>query len=204
MTRSIFIFLSSFVLTINVATAQNFSSQLWHDGWLVTTELDTLRGAVMYDMMIDAVKLSQGDVVKTFSARKLLFFTIFDQSLQSFRQFYSLPFSVSQGYKAPMVFEVLYEGPLTLLIREMIVEETVPAMYAYQLGPSGTRQRITYTYYFLDKNGNISEYTGKKQDLMVLMGKQAPKVKQFMKENKLRADRMRDLVRVTAFYNSLI
>jgi hypothetical protein len=192
-------------LAFTQAESQNFSALKWHKGWAVTSDQDTIRGEIMYDMGADAIKVNMGDVVMTYSSRKLLFFTIFDEDLQNYRQFYSLPFNVTFDYKSPILFEVLYEGPLTLLIREAIVEETVPAMYGYQtIGGNGTRYRLVYTYYFLDKNGNVNQFNGKKRELLDMLGKQSNKVSQFMKENKLKPDRMQDLVRITAFYNSII
>lgn len=170
---------------------------------MVTSEQDTLQGNIKYDMTADAVQIQVGEVMKTYSSRKLLFFEIFDESVETYRQFYSLAYAVNYDYKVPILFEVLYEGPLTLLIREAIVEETIPQMQTYAMGGYNTRQRLAYTYYFLDSKGNITLYNGKKGELNALMGNKMPSVKEFIKDNKLKTDRMRDLVRITAFYNSL-
>lgn len=181
-----------------------FPSEIWHEGWLVTSDRDTLKGYLKYDMEADAVQVKNGEVVKTYSSRGLIFFEIFDESVDNYRQFYSLPFQVNYDYKVPILFEVLYEGPLTLLVRESIVEETVPQMQTMAMGTFNTRMRLSYTYYFLDKKGNITQYTGKRNDLFSIMGNKSGKVKGFMKDNRLKPDRMRDLVRITAFYNSII
>lgn len=183
--------------------AQSFPSQMWHEGWMVNSEQDTLKGNIKYDMTADAVQIQVDGVMKTYSSRKMLFFEIFDESVESYRQFYSLAYAINYDYKVPILFEVLYEGPLTLLVREAIVEETVPQMQTYAMGGYNTRQRLAYTYYFLDRKGNITLYNGKKGELTALMGNKMPSVKEFIKDNKLKTDRMRDLVRITAFYNSL-
>jgi len=176
---------------------------MWHDGWMVTSEQDTLKGTIKYDMAADAVQVQSEGVLKTYSSRKMLFFEIFDQSVDNYRQFYSLAYEVNYDYKVPILFEVLYEGPLTLLVREAIVEETVPQMQAFAMGGYNTRQRLAYTYYFLDRKGNITLFNGKKGELTALMGNKIGSVREFIKDNKLKTDRMRDLVRITAFYNSL-
>lgn len=186
-----------------LAAAQSFPSQMWHEGWMVTSEQDTLKGNIKYDMTADAVQIQVGDVMKTYSSRKMLFFEIFDESVENYRQFYSLAYAINYDYKVPILFEVLYEGPLTLLVREAIVEETIPQMQTYAMGAYNTRQRLAYTYYFLDRKGNITLYNGKKSELADLMGNKMVSVREFIKDNKLKTDRMRDLVRITAFYNSL-
>jgi hypothetical protein len=185
------------------AWAQSFPSQMWHEGWMVTSEQDTLKGSIKYDMGADAVQIQSNDVLKTYSSRKMLFFEIYDESVENYRQFYSLDYAVNYDYKVPILFEVLYEGPLTLLIREAIVEETVPQMQAFAMGGYNTRQRLAYTYYFLDRKGNITLFNGKRSELTPLMGNKIGQVRDFIKDNKLKTDRMRDLVRITAFYNSL-
>ncbi len=192
-----------FSCTIQSLLSQSFPSQMWHDGWMVTSEQDTLKGTIKYDMAADAVQVQSEGVLKTYSSRKMLFFEIFDQSVDNYRQFYSLAYEVNYDYKVPILFEVLYEGPLTLLVREAIVEETVPQMQAFAMGGYNTRQRLAYTYYFLDRKGNITLFNGKKGELTALMGNKIGSVREFIKDNKLKTDRMRDLVRITAFYNSL-
>jgi hypothetical protein len=191
------------ILTGQLLLAQSFPSQMWHEGWMVTSGQDTLKGNIKYDMTVDAVQIQVDEVMKTYSSRKMLFFEIFDEAVDNYRQFYSLAYAINYDYKVPILFEVLYEGPLTLLVREAIVEETIPQMQTYSMGGYNTRLRLAYTYYFLDRKGQITLYNGKKVELTALMGNKMGSVKEFIKDNKLKTDRMRDLVRITAFYNSL-
>lgn len=182
--------------------AQEFSKELWHDGFLVTTDDDTVRGLLKYDMEANVVQLIQNNVVKTFSSHKVFYFEIFDKLVKNYRQFYSIPYSVNYDYEIPIIFEVLYEGPLSLLSREAVVQETVSNSSAYWAG-SYVRDVLSHTYYFLDKEGNIKRYTGKKNDLLGIMSRKSGDVKGFIKKNKLKTDELRDLIRITAFYNSI-
>ncbi|MEQ9302490.1 MAG: hypothetical protein RJQ14_01140, partial [Marinoscillum sp.] len=118
------------------------------------------------------------------------------------RQFYSIPYNVNYNYKIPIIFEVLYEGPLSLMAREAIVQENVSNNSAYW-GGSFLMDVVSYTYYFLDKEGNMDVFTGKKADLLEIMSKHSRDVKDFIKQNKLKTDEIRDLIRITAFYNSI-
>ena len=193
------------MLIFSSIQAQDFPSRVLHEGYLVTNDMDTVRGLVKYDMETNVVQVYiNRDQVKTFSSKKILYFEIFDKSVKNYRQFYSLPHQVNINYRAQALFEVLYEGPLTLLGQEKIVVVTDPYSQAYYNGPSATREKLEYTYFFVNQKGKMKEYnTGKSKDLLEILVKHQYKVKDFIKENKLKTDRMRDIVRITAFYNSL-
>lgn len=193
----------SLALLLSSASAQKFSSELWHDGYLVSTDQDTLNGSIKYDMETNIVQVLQGNIVKTFSSHKLFYFEIYDQLLENYRQFYSIPYNVNYNYEIPILFEVLYEGPLSLLAREEIVQETVNNSSAYWAASTYIRDVVSYTFFFLDKEGNIDLFTGKRNDLLQIMRKHQSEVKNFVKKNRLKTDEVPDLIRITAFYNSL-
>lgn len=184
--------------------AQRFPSEIWHEGKLVLLEGDTLRGQVMYNQETDIIQLSNDDLqtIQTYTARKLLFFEIFDKSRSRYRQFYALPYSLTGGYKAPIVFELIYEGDeLTLLSRESIENKVISSPYS--AGGTYTRTELVYTYYFLDKEGKIRKFNGKKKDLIFIMKKKGELIKKYIKSENIRVDRRSDLVRTLAYYNSL-
>ena len=172
---------------------------------MVTAQEDTLRGLIKYDMDTDIVQVvEQEDRVNTFSSKKVLYFEIYDESVKNYRQFYSLPYQVRLNYKTQSLFEVLYEGPLTLLVKEKIVTVSDPYSQAYFSGPAFSREKLAYTYFFIDQKGKMSEYSsGKRSDLLEILRKNPNKVRDYIKDNRLKTDRMRDIVRITAFYNSL-
>jgi hypothetical protein len=183
------------------ATAQKFPSDLWHEGKIVLLEGDTLRGSVKYDLQQDLVQYGVATERTTaFSARKVLFFEIFDNSVRSYRQFFALPFTTTSGYKAPVFFELLEEGKMTLLSRESVEYRTYNS--PYYMG-SYSRLVLVHKYYFLDDKGEISEFTGNKNDLMQLMKNKGDEVEKYIKANKLRQDDKHDFTRIVAYYNSL-
>lgn len=202
--KSVFTFLFLLAVCASVI-AQEFPSRIWHQGWLVTENRDTVRGSVKYDMETNTVQVAIGsEKVNTYNSKKIMYFEIFDESLNNYRQFYSIPYQVSSNYKVPILFEVLYEGPMTLLVQEKIVLETDPYNQSYyNPAPNVSRERLAYTYYFVDKKGKIIPFSGKKSELLEILYKNNDLVKKYIKDNRLKPDRMRDLVRITAFYNSL-
>lgn len=181
--------------------AQPWPSELWHDGKLVLVEGDTLKGQIKYDLQQDLIQYVHSDRrTEAFSARKILFFEIFDTSVRKYRQFFALPYTNSTGYKAPIFFELLVEGKLTLLARESIEYRTYSS--PYYLG-SYSRQILVNKYFFLDEDGNINDFNGSKADLLDLMGKKADDVEKYMKTNRLRYDDKYDFARIVAYYNSI-
>ncbi len=199
--RYLFIFL--FVTCCFSIKAQTFSSDVFHKGFLVTTERDTVKGDLKYDLDANILTVVHRGKTKSFSSHKVFYFEIFDSILNNYRQFYSIPYTVNYDYKIPVFFELVYEGKLSLMAREHIVSQTVNTSSAYWGGGNGTRLVIQYSFYFLDSEGEISYFSGRKKDLLMLMGKKQSDVKKFIKDNKLDTDEMADLVRITAFYNSI-
>jgi hypothetical protein len=181
--------------------AQQFPSDYWHEGKVVLLEGDTLRGNIKYDLQQDLIQYNVANQNTTaFSARKVLFFEIFDTSVRRYRQFFALPFSSVSGYRAPVFFELLEEGKMTLLSRESVEYRTYNS--PYYMG-SYSRLVLVYKYYFLDEKGNINEFTGNKSDLLELMNKKQDEVEKYIKANKLRYDDKYDFARIVAYYNSL-
>ncbi len=194
------------LISVTSVTAQYLPSQVWHEGELTLLDGDRLRGKIMYNLESDLIQLNLDNTVQTYSARKILFFEIYDQEYARYRQFYALPYAVNNSnYETPHLFEVLHENTLTLLCREEITQESIPQFGYYRnFGRMNTRPRLTFDYFFLDQDGKIVRYSQKKDDLYDILDHHTDELQRYMKENRLKHDRQGDLVRITAYYNSLI
>ncbi|MFP4094243.1 MAG: hypothetical protein ACLFUB_07135 [Cyclobacteriaceae bacterium] len=186
--------------------AQYFPSEVWHEGSLTLLSGDEIRGKIKYNFEADLVQMNVNNTIQTYSARKILFFEIYDQESGRYREFYALPYAIRPNYKVPMLFEVLYENTMTLLSREEVVEETIPQFgyFSYFGNRFATRSRLDYDYYFLSREGEIIRYSQKKDDLYSILAKKQNELENYIRENRLKHDRPKDLVRITAYYNSLI
>jgi hypothetical protein len=182
------------------ANSQEFAFEIWHDGKVITTSGDTLRGMIKYDFQQDLIQFNnkRGNI-EAMSARKVLFYEIFDNTVKEYRQFFSLPYSTLGGYRAPVFFELLLEGKMTLLLRESLEYRTYTS--PYYMG-SYTRLVIVNKFYMLDEKGNINEFVGKKNDLLALMGRYANNVDSYIKENKLKVEEKEDFLKIVEYYNS--
>jgi hypothetical protein len=188
------------VLAAQLAPAQRFASEFWHAGKMVLDTGDTLRGNLKYDMTADILQLQIEKRLESYTARKVLFFEIFDETVSRYRIFYSLPYAQAGVYKAPVFFELLQEGKLTVLCRESIEYRTTSSPYFY-----GSYSRLVEVnkYFILKEDGTITEFKGKKNDWYDLMPNKKSEVERFAKDNRLSLEEKYELSRVIEYYNSL-
>lgn len=188
------------VLLYSSGFAQHFAFELWHDGKLVLDSGDTLRGNIKYNMQENLIQLQASGRNESLTARKVLFFEIFDTTVKHYRQFYSLPYSSNGTYKAPVFFELLEEGKITLLGRESIEYRTYSSPYSFY--GSYTRLVLVNKYFLLQENGEIKDAIDKKNDWLGLMGNKEEDVHKYAKANKLDFDNKEELVKIIDYYNS--
>jgi hypothetical protein len=173
---------------------------MWHEGKVVTVAGDTLKGLVKYDMMQDIIQFTHTDQkVEAFSARKVLFFEIFDNTVHRYRQFFVLPFTQTGSYRAPIFFELLTDGKMTVLAREKLEYRTISSGF---YGGSYQREVLVNYYYLLEENGNIVPFLGDKRDLLDKMGKYDEDVEKYIRANRLKMDDKYDVVKIVNYYNS--
>lgn len=184
--------------------SQQFSSEVFHKGFFVTVDGDTIKRELKYDLELNILTSKEGQKVQSYSSQKVFYFQIYDHLLDKIRKFYSIPYYVKPNYKLPIFFELIHEGKLSFISRESITLETVNTGSPYWGGAASTKKVVNYDYYFLDREGNIFYYSGKKKDLLLIMLEKSSRIKEFIKKNRLRSDKIKDLIRITQEYNSLI
>ncbi|MFN5170046.1 MAG: hypothetical protein ACK5DD_10485 [Cyclobacteriaceae bacterium] len=189
------------VMLARTAGAQQFPFEYWHEGKLVLEAGDTLKGLIKYDLQTDLIQIQYNKKAESYTARKVIFCEIFDATARTYRQFYSLPYALNGTYRAPVFFELLSEGKLTVLVREAVEYRTYNSMYFY--GGTYTRLVLVYKYFSMKENGEIEALTGKKSEWLDSMGGWANDVQKYAKANRLDFDDRYDLKRILDYYNSL-
>jgi len=194
----------------NYNFAQEFPSDIWHKGLLVTNSGDTIEGDLKYDFESQSIQLDDGETIKAFNVNNLFFFEIYDKTIRDYRQFYSLMYEVGYEYSVPILFEMMIEGKISLLLRERIVAETnqsyLPSYYAYGIMPSfsnnyGYINKVKYDYFFLTDDGKIHRFKGKKKEILALMQDKYSVMKEYISKNKISLKKMSDIARVVNYYN---
>jgi hypothetical protein len=181
--------------------SQKFPSDFWHEGKIILEQGDTLRGNVKYNMQNDLLQFESAGRLESYTARKVQFFEIFDQTVKRYRQFYSLPYTTSGEYRAPVFFELLSEGHMTLLCREALEYRTNANPYYYY--GSSTRMVLVNKFFILNDKGGIEPFVGKKSDFVYLTGNKGELVERYMKANKLNVDNKYQFAQIVDYYNSL-
>jgi hypothetical protein len=196
------IFLCLTFLTLSICASAQWAFESWHDGKIVLESGDTLKGQVKYDLQQDLVQyIDKRGTVEVFSARKILLCEIFDELVKQYRQFYSLPYSTTSGYKTLVLFELIGEGKLTIFCRERLEMQT--SNYPYYYGGSFSRYVLVNKYFILNDKGSVEDLSSRRADIMSLFGKHEKNINDYMKENRLRLDDKQDFIRILAYYNSL-
>ena len=190
-----------FLVLTGSVSAQEYAFELWHEGKVVLENGDTLKGKVKYDMQTDLVQVNMANRYESYTARKVLFFEIFDVTVSRYRKIYSLPYATSGSYKAPVFFELLEEGKITLLSREALEYRTIPS--AYYLYGTTNRLVVVYKYFTLRENGDIVPFIGKRNDWLEMMKDRKTEVQKYVKARKLDFDEKYHLSTIIAYYNSL-
>lgn len=199
------------LFSIQVASAQEFPSQTWHQGKIFLTGGEVYSGQVKYDLEANVVQL-QTQSIETFNATTVDHFEIFDEVYGGIRTFYTLPYAVNSDYQVPIFFELLVQGEeITLLCREYITADSrgmgrsmyhpmyMNPMYGM---PMMNSSRLAFDFYFLE-GSQIKKYSQKKKELFEVMDDKSDEVKLFIRKNRLSPDRRGDLLRITAYYNQL-
>jgi hypothetical protein len=183
------------------ATAQEWPFELWHQGKVVLVSGDTLRGLVKYDLQQDLIQFNdKKNKIEAYTARKVLYFEIFDVTVNAYRNFFALPFAATPGYNTMVFFELLEEGKLTLLVREALEYRTFSSPYYFG---SYSRYVMIYRYFMMNNDGDITEFKGKRAELMALMSNKADQVDKYIRANRLKIEEKNDFMKVIAYYNSL-
>ena len=183
------------------AFEQTLPIDLWHDGKVVLDSGDTIQGLVKYDLK-DLLQVRHANHLESFSAQKVSYFQILDQSCKCKRQFMSLPFAKIGGYKSPVLFEVITNGKITLLSRERIVAKTMAAGHINN--PPRIRRSLSNDYFLLNDRGDIEPFSGKKEkDWYALIENKATEMNTYIKDCNLDFDKKYDLQKIIDYYNSL-
>lgn len=193
-----------FVFVSSAAFGQIWPFEYWHDGKLVLETGDTLKGKIKYEIDSDIIQLEQTGTLQSFTSRKIVYYEIFDATSSRYRQFYSIPYSSSGGYKSPTFFELVAEGKLTLLSQEALENKSYNSGYSGYYGyGSISRVILVNKYFVLDDKGQMEIFSGTKKDLFIMMDNRNDEVKKFIKVNRLDVAYKYDLARIFEYYNSL-
>ena len=206
--RTLLFLITFFTLSHGRLLSQEMPNEMWHPGYVVLDKGDSVFGNLKYDFLTNILQVAiSKNQIKAFSSHQILNFKFNCQFFKRPRIVYALPYNQNGNVKNMIFFEILAEGPITLMCREYIVNEALrnynPMYSNNNLGMSNNRRYLTYDYFFLTSEGEIVKFENRKKEVLPFFKPFKREVESFIKENKLRVDRQADLVKITSFYNQL-
>ncbi|HEY3405896.1 MAG TPA: hypothetical protein VGK59_21070 [Ohtaekwangia sp.] len=143
-------------------------NQGWYEGSIMLSDGEELKGLVKYNDRNGVLAMHNGVDSRPFSARNVIAFEFFDESLQIQRLFYTLEYEDPiTNVKRPQYFEVLRDyKTFVILIKADPIEVSEKAKHSF-LGdtynnPANAKVTLevsqTETVYILNEKGDIMPY----------------------------------------------
>lgn len=194
--------------------------QEWPQGQVILSSGDTLYGAVVYHQSEEILRLIRPDGTnQAFTAVGVRSFTVADKRGQYQQVFRSYPWNRGNDYSdylVPGFFEVLLDGPYTLVKREVIAMRNinVSPMYAnYANYYSGYGNGYSQAYraqpvivdvlYVVTPQGRIRDLRNPRRDLEELFGERSGEMRQFIKTQNLSYSDTRHVIKILHHFNGL-
>lgn len=126
MKKKVAFVLSILMMLITFYSLQSFSqtNDVWHRGMVKLKSGDIIQGEISYDFQYDNVRIREdrNGAFTVYSPFQVDKFSFMDTTYKVPRDFYSIPYQREKNFIAYHFFEVLIEGPVTLLSQEFVVE----------------------------------------------------------------------------------
>ncbi len=208
MYKFLFVTLIFIIANFSYLQAQQFPQDYWHEGEITLFDGQVFQGIIKYDNEKDNVQITSTNngSIKTYSSRNVESFEFIDSVLHIKRSFFTLPFEKSQGYESPTFFELLTDGKVAFLGREIITisEEYVSTSPMGQQGYYRKVRILVDNLYFLIKSEQkVIKFDKKKDTILQILGDKKEKVQQYLANNKVNLSKRQDLMQLLDYYNSL-
>ncbi len=201
------VFVSICIFSVSLAG----SGSQWYDGAIVLNDGTELAGAISYSD--DVVQVHSSNTIKAFSTLQVRHFTFFDSEMQERRNFVPIDRFVTGKSIKPSFYEMVCQGPITLLRKETVSYELANEPYKERDLAHDTRslqrfqhdvhiQKRDFDYFFLYEGG-LNPLRNFKKDIRPILTTHAPAVNRFIETNSLNTKAIKDQEKIITFYNQL-
>lgn len=181
--------------------AQYDPQQYWYLGKVILANGEALEGTIKYDLDANSILLNTTEQgMETLHANQFIGFSIIMDREGIVRTFYSIPYPTETGYKRPSIFEVLHEGPHSLLAREFV---EAPKNLRLKTGESIRTKYLQFNYFLLDTTGEVYPLGPKKNQILAALSNYEKELKTYIKDEKLKLRKAGDLAKLIAYYDEL-
>jgi hypothetical protein len=183
----------------------------WHYGEIVLSSGEKLQGSLNYTD--ELVQCNTHNLTKAFSTLQVSHFQFFDPTLNVYRTFVPVDFSMAEGVKRPAFYELVSEGIITLLRKEKYTYQLANETYkerdlAYDTQSlerfqHDVHMRVQDFEYFYVYNGKFHPLHNFRKEMSPIMASYETEISHYIEQNLLNPKEMESQVKIVEFYNQL-
>ncbi len=196
--KSLVLFISCIVG--HVLFSQDYSSEKWHLGQVITTENDTLRGQIKYSFSENYILLKTPQSERNYTPMMVSEIDFTDAITGAFRVFKQLKIETQKDFYTPFLCEILLSGNVSLLSRDDVV---VYLRYSEANPSINIQEKEEIIDYYVLINENVYSLDPSKRNLKQIFNDRFDEVYAFWKQNELKPYIKKDLIKIFEFYNTL-
>ncbi|OFY69679.1 MAG: hypothetical protein A3G23_14210 [Bacteroidetes bacterium RIFCSPLOWO2_12_FULL_37_12] len=209
MTKYLLFFCFIFLFFTNTS-AQIITEEKWYEGKIFFKDSSIVLTLLNYDFNSQILRIKSNGQLRTFNPFQILGFEFLDSELDTLRTFSVFSYPKTPNYPVDMIFEVLEKGKFSLLSQDVLVADynDPSPMFNNSPGMGGNMiedRQITYrylrTHFVYEEKKKKFTRLSKPKKYFSNLSSQFPTLKKFMKENKLKPARERDMKRILKWMN---
>jgi hypothetical protein len=201
--KYLFLFLFFIFSTIHIFAISKEKG--WNRGVIVLHSGEIIQGDLCYDQHLEVVQCQSEGITKAYTALQVKYFRYQDQHMGIERKFIPVAFSPTSDYKHDAFFEVVTDGPITLLRKHSRWKHLTANPGFMRVNPElgFSNQVIGFEYYVQQSEGLRKVKKFRKEFFPAIMREYGEKVNQFVRKNQLKLFMMASQIIVVQYYNYL-
>jgi hypothetical protein len=180
-----------------------FSKDYWHYGEVQMASGKKMPGYIKYQLDDNVISFkNQAQGISTIASSKIKNFTIFDTLTKVNRRFCVLPVNQREFGTKSALFEVIYEGTISLVSREKIIDKP----YRSTTQPKTVNQTyrgLEDDFYLVNERGKLKKFTNE-QTLALVVKDDLKAIKDFIKSNQLNLQNRKDFATLISHYDQIV
>ncbi len=174
----------------------------WFKGKIELSDGTVYEGKMAFSIKDNYVIIRKGLKVKSYSPLHVNYFRFYDKNRKMIRQFYTLPLEKESGYKSLMFFELLVDGPITLLNREVLIKTDSPTeSSAIDYLPIEENTYLRDRYYILNQDGLQRVWNMSTEFFEFVAADLEEEMHEYKKEHNLHLLKRHHIMRMIYYYN---
>jgi hypothetical protein len=203
--RNLYLFLLFFSTSFVSQAFAASKEKGWNQGIIVLHSGEIIQGELRYDQHQEVVQCQSGGTIKAYTALLVKYFRFQDQYMQIERKFIPVAYSPTSDYKHDAFFEVVTDGPITVLRKHSRWKHLAsnPAFMRVNPELGFSNHVIGFEYYVQQRGGLRKVKNFRKEFFPAMMQEHGEKINRFVRENQLKLFMMASQIIVVRYYNYL-